>query len=390
MTNSIDWLALGEELKEHGIELPATPVRRPAATPDSRLRASFEEITRFVEEKGRKPDKESANMPERNLAMRLSEFRCNPDKANLVRDIDRANLLPPQTEKHPVTSLSEIFGVTNADDTLGILDTSGLPKAKPRKKPDYVTKRKPCADFEKFEHLFKQCQDDLLHNRRHLTLVAGKQGQKGFGKGCFAVVSGVLCYVAEEIGETSIQSWQENKRLRVIFENGTESSHYLRSLFRALYNDGYLVSRIEDDELSLEANEDEKPSGIIYVLKSKSKNPAIMGIPNLYKIGVSSQTLRERIANAANEPTYLMADVTPIIKFKCYDIATHQLESILHRVFADCQVVLDVTDKNGTICHPREWFSVPFPVIRQVIQMIKDGSIKDYHYDKTLQRMVEN
>lgn len=65
------------------------------------------------------------------------------------------------------------------------------------------------------------------------------------------------------------------------------------------------------------------------------------------------------------------------------------MENLIHRVFADAQVVLDVTDDNGRVCHPREWFSVPISVIQQAVQMILDGSIVNYTYDPTTRRMVE-
>lgn len=362
------------------------PEERPrvAVSPDTRLRDSFREITAFVEANGREPRK-GVNMKERALAMRLAEFRENPTKAQAVLDIDPLNLLP-----HEDAAMDDVLSsLSNLSFEEDIFDVSGLPA--PRTKPEYVATRKQCADFENYRQLFARCQEDLWQGRRHIIRVAGHDGAiKNFGVGRYFVVRGVLGYVADAEENTSIQSWQVNRRLRVIFENGTESDLLLRSLFRAMYENGCLISERDEDSLSqMTLGEDEAQTGIIYVLKSKSENPAIQSIPNLYKIGVSTQRLEERIANAEHEPTYLMAKVEPVIHFTCYDLNVTKMENLIHRVFADAQVVLDVTDDNGRVCHPREWFSVPISVIQQAVQMLVDGSIVNYTYDPTSRRMVE-
>ena len=43
------------------------------------------------------------------------------------------------------------------------------------------------------------------------------------------------------------------------------------------------------------------------VLKSKSSDARIQAIADLYKIGYCTEPVEERIANAEQEPTYLMA-----------------------------------------------------------------------------------
>ena len=88
----------------------------------------------------------------------------------------------------------------------------------------------------------------------------------------------------------------------------------MRSLFCALYDGGRLVSEPDETELKLEGpvNEDDCLTGCVYVLKSASRLPEVRAIPHLYKIGVSSVPLEERIAHARHEATYLMADVIPV------------------------------------------------------------------------------
>lgn len=383
MPDKPDFNAIFAEMDALGIAPLPEEQKKEAITPDTRLRDSFKEISDFVEKNGREPQK-GTNMKERELAARLAEFRENPTKAKAVMDIDPHNLLP-----HDVASLDDVMSslpLPSFDED--IFDVSGLPVQ--RKKPDHIATRVECKDFDKYLPLFERCQEDLLQNKRHLVRVAGNKSPSGLGKGCFAVVRHVLCYIANESDEVTIQFHKKNKRLRVIFENGTESDILLLSLVRALYEDGYLISERDEDTIKdMVAGEDEPSMGFVYVLKSLSDNPEIQKIPNLFKIGVSSQELQKRLANAENEPTYLMAKVAPLIHYPCYGIDVHKLETILHHVFTDAQVQIDIVDKNGIICHPREWFSVPISVIQQAIDMVKDGSIVNYHYDVHRQRMVE-
>lgn len=77
-------------------------------------------------------------------------------------------------------------------------------------------------------------------------------------------------------------------------------------------------------------NEDDCLTGCVYVLKSASRLPEVRAIPHLYKIGVSSVPLEERIAHARHEATYLMADVIPVRKWDCYNLDARKAENLLH------------------------------------------------------------
>jgi len=382
MPDEPDFAAIFAEMDALGFSPLQEEKKRETVTADTRLRESFREITAFVEKNGREPRK-GMNMKELELAARLAEFRENPAKAQAVLDMDSSGLLP-----HEDTSLEEVMNSLSLPSCEeDIFDVSGLPA--PRNKPDYVASRKPCKDFERYRHLFEQCQKDLMQNRRHIVRVAGNRRPSGLGKGSFAVVRHVLCYIADESSEVTWQFHRQNRRLRVIYENGTESDILLLSLVRALYENGCLISERDEDTLNdMVLGEDDQETGIIYILKSKSSDPQIQQIPNLCKIGVSTQRLEDRIAHAEHEPTYLMAKVEPIGLFTCYNVNVQKLEALLHRLFAEAQVVVDVVDDQGQVCHPHEWFSVPISVIRQAVDMILDGSIIGYRYDVRTQRMV--
>lgn len=384
MPDTPDLDAIFAQMDALGIAPLAEEKKREPITADTRLRESFREITAFVEKNGREPRKLPTNIKELELAARLADFRENPEKMKAVLDIDPLNLLP-----HEDVSVEDIMtAMQSAAPDVDIFDMSGLPT--PRHKPEYIASRKPCTDFEQYRQLFAQCQDDLWQGRRHIVRVAGHEGAiQNFGIGRFVVVRGVLGYVADAETNTSMQSWQVNRRLRVIFENGTESDLLLRSLFRAMYENGCLISERDEDVLDgMQLGDNESECGIIYILKSLNPNKQIQEIPNLYKIGVTTKTLEERIANAENEPTYLMDKVVPVQTFHCYNMNVEKFEHLIHRAFADAQVDLEIVDANGCVCRPREWFSVPISVVQQAVQMIIDGSIVGYKYDVSTRRMV--
>jgi len=383
MAEELDWSGLFEEMKEMGIK-PEAPKQSNVVTQDTRLRMSFEEIVNFVRKEGREPEIKKG-IRERSLAKRLTEFRTNPEKTAAVRDLDVLNLLPHVEEETWSNSDEELLTQLASND---IFDTSILPQRKAQ--PDYVANRKPCKDFDKFRSLFEQCHSDLEYNNRHIIRITGSHAQQSINVGSFALIYGLLAYVAES-NEEFVQGDRKNRRLRVIFENGKECDMLYRSLLSALYRDGFLISEYDEKELVLYAEEEEQkiePRGFIYILRSASQKPEIAAIPNLFKIGVATTSVEERIKNAKNETTYLMDDVKIVQTFACYDINVRKLEALIHRFFAICQVDLDVTDKDGFICHPHEWYSVPISVIQQAISMIVDGSIVNYRYDKERERII--
>ncbi len=62
----------------------------------------------------------------------------------------------------------------------------------------------------------------------------------------------------------------------------------------------------------------------------------------------------------------------------------------IHRIFADAKVDLTIIDKDGRDYTPSEWYSVPQLAIEQAVNMLQNGDIVDFHYDKDLQAIVPN
>ncbi len=137
-----------------------------------------------------------------------------------------------------------------------------------------------------------------------------------------------------------------------------------------------------------DAAEDDLESGTIYVLRSTSDHPEIAAHRELiHKIGVTGGKVESRIANAASDATYLLAEVEIVASYKLYNINRSRLEHLLHRVFAAAQLDLVIEDRFGHPVRPKEWFLVPLGVINDVVDKIRDQSITRYEYDPKMARL---
>ena len=180
---------------------------------------------------------------------------------------------------------------------------------------------------------------------------------------------------------------REDGRTRCIFENGTESNMLKRSIEKLLYDNGWVVSQNADDvnqefiENFNDVTDEDKEVGYIYVLSSKSKNPEIERINNLYKIGYSEVEVEKRIKNAAKEPTYLMADVEIVSVFKCFNMNAQVFEKLIHNFFGNSCLNVDVFDAKGNRHTPREWFIAPIDIITDAIHLLISKEIIDFKYD---------
>jgi hypothetical protein len=135
----------------------------------------------------------------------------------------------------------------------------------------------------------------------------------------------------------------------------------------------------------------DKAAGFIYVLRSLSKNPDILAIQNLYKIGLARKSIEARIQNAVNEPTYLMAPVALVSTFQCYNVNLPKLENLLHRFFDAAAAKVQVKDPAGNYSTPKEWFSVPLETIETAVRLLISGEIVHYFFDpSTGQIMLQN
>lgn len=370
-------------------ELLDAPEKPKKLTSSDRLERAFLEIIEFRRSEGRLPSSQTREIAERKLGARLDGFLANAAKAEAVKHLDEFGLL--EASEAPV-SLDELLDSDDLDDLLddeaGILDVSDLPMRRAADAPDSVARRKRAADFDHFEHLFTDMHAALRagHKRR-----APYQGVHTIAQGRFFVLNGMLLFVAE-IGETKTMvvggKAEQKQRLRVIFENGTESSLYRQSLSIRLHEQNGEAVVNADTSLD-EILDGDTESGHIYVLQSLSSDPLIANMKDLHKIGFSTTTVEQRVKGASISPTYLMAPVKIVADYRTYNLKASALENLLHRVFAEVRLDLTQVDKNGRDYDPSEWFIVPLDVVNRAITMIMSGEIVDYVYDKVQQRMVK-
>lgn len=195
---------------------------------------------------------------------------------------------------------------------------------------------------------------------------------------------------AEDIttGETETITNEQGRtdaRLRVIFDNGTESNMLMRSLQRALNKDD-AGRRITDPSagplFSDQTIDGDEASGIIYVLRSKSDHPLVTENRELvHKIGVTNMSVEKRIAGAHLQPTFLMGNVEVVAIYELYNINRSKLENLIHRIFEPARLEIEIMDRFGRPVVPREWFLVPLFVINDAVEKIRDGTITSYRYD---------
>lgn len=378
-------------------------------TSDEHLLASFQEINDFVESNGKEPTANPNNIFEFQLYSRLRSLREDKTKIDLLKEHDIHNLLPilktsqvneSQEEYGKPKEINSIDDLLNNDsldilggDSEGLFDFKHTPKDYERVQADFVARRKPCKNFDKYEPKFIEVQKDLANGKRKLI----EFKETLLKEGNFYVNNGILLYLESinyEARKWSRGEKEQNRirkfddgRTRTIFENGTESNMYFRSLAKALIMNGRAVtqniSKVNEDfieEFSNITNEDEEV-GYIYVLKSKSKDERITSIQNLFKIGYSKTDVEERIKNAEKEPTYLMAAVSIQGAWKCFNMNPQKLEQLLHNFFGNSCLELDVFDEKGKRHTPREWFIAPMGVIEQAIELIINGEIINYKFD---------
>lgn len=373
------------------LDLELTPKKKSSLTQrEERIIAGFEEVQKFVAVHGRQPDHgESKDIFERLYAARLDRIRESQECRDVLESMDTQNLLKVGkgiTEKGAeyVTNkeLLAALGIKPLSETDITTLKHVKPRAEVRAAAEEIANRTPCKDFDKFKPLFQQIQEELANGMRETTRY---RESAGIHQGEFFILGGQKVYV-HKVGKEFMTVYdRKDSRLRAIYDNGTESNILLRSLQRALQGDA-AGRRISDNNLgslfSDQLQEGDVKSGTLYVLRSKSELPSVKENYNIFhKIGVTGGTVEQRIANAKNDPTFLLSEVEVVATYKLSNINRMKLEKIVHRVLEPAKLDIGIKDRFGKNVTVREWFLVPMDVIDDIVDKIKDGSISDYSYN---------
>ncbi|WP_301583715.1 GIY-YIG nuclease family protein [Halomonas alkaliantarctica] len=397
---------------------------------DQRLVATLKAVESFVTQNEREPDQAADDLSEATLAVHLAALRRDPDHVRALAEVDSLGLLGGATadkgevaqldaeasryveneaveaevvnhatageslSPESVTSLDDIWN----SDALGLLssgdegvesifDITHIPDRSERDSPDEIAQRTHCSDFYRFSGLFDQVRDELTEGGAEAIRF---QRESQIEKGDFFVVNGMMCLV-DEVGVNEGENGRYNPRLRVIFDNGTESNLLLRSLARALYKDatGRRILRPDSTFDSMQGiTHHDKRTGVIYILRSLSKDPALAGIRNLHKIGYSEKALEKRLAGAERQQTYLEAPVQIVASFECYNLDPRRFERLVHAMLHQQRVNVLLHSRDGSTYRPREWFDVELDAAREIVTRIVDGTIVKYRVDNTTGRLV--
>lgn len=371
------------------------PKKRPSSS--DRLIAGFQTICDYYEANGKLPDEVSTP----KLYHNLKGILAHEAKIEKCRPFDNFGILPqkdvpPKSECELVTNVlaeeemleqildDPLLSDITSGDALDMFNVPEYMKERmaARKEADYVGKRVPCEDFDRFADGFKEVHTGLKDGKYKLVKFSIKHLQAGR----YFVEEGIIGYLAAFEDEAVDRYGIRDGRTRIIYENGSEADIKLKTLTKNLSVTGYSIqdsSEMSDEEFEKRFTLTDKDieSGTVYVLRSKSARPEIVAIKNLYKIGFTITSVESRIANARKEPTYLYADVEVVATWKVYNVKSSTFEALVHKLFAAVRLQVTVDGYR-----PQEWFVVPFHVIEEAINAIISGECIEY--DPKFQQII--
>lgn len=341
-----------EEIDYLNDPLLATPNDKPKAASTPLIERAVEVLERieaFVAETGSEPRSEpSRSVRERMLANELAGLRASRADLPELEAYDRGGLV---FDDEPA---ADPLNDPLLDDGLGIFTVRD--ELKPIARPDYVADRRPCPDFERFEPLFQTVRKSVEAGERKPQ----RFHQERVELGEFFVLKGQLVYVAD-IRDVPKENGKSDARLRVIFDNETESDLLMSSLVRRLYEDKD-AKRL--GSLNVGPLFDGAHTGFVYVLRSLSEQDGVRG---LLKVGTTSGAVEDRIARAETQSAFLFAPVEIVATFALRGHSAKEVEQRLHKALSKFNVPLKVVGPDGRSFTATEWFKATLSMIETAI-----------------------
>ena len=359
------------------------------------------EVTNFYEHHSRLPDPDAMDHDEMRLGAIWETVKRAP--TDQMRAVDQLGLLgeeappaPRSWQDDPIDadipdSLDDIFADDDLDIDASLVELKHTTPSAERHVPDHRAEFVPCHDFEQFRERFETVQRGLEAGERQASPVRKWSVIEPI-EGDFFIRNGLLAMIAEK-SEMTARGGSRDHRLRVIFSNGTESDPLMSSFRKSLNEDktARMVQKVGLGPLDPEWESDRlELSGTIYVARSRSEVPAIKEQRMiLHKIGVTSQDVARRVADARNDPTFLLAPVEIIATYSLQNLSRSKVENLLHRFFAAARPKeLFVTDRFGKKVFPKEWFYVLPEQVGQAAKLIEEGTLHRYQYEVSTQKIV--
>ncbi|WP_438852449.1 GIY-YIG nuclease family protein [Brevundimonas nasdae] len=336
-------------------ELLLTPDEKPKAAQTPLLLRAIEVIERinaFIDETGAEPVSEPGrSVRERMLANELAGLRASKADLDGLASYDTRNLL--------------FGGGGGADPLDDPLLSDGLDifavrdELKPMARPDFVADRRPCPDFERFEPLFQDIRNAVEEGTRKPQPFRQERVELGE----FFVLKGQLVHVAD-LRDEHRRNGKLDARLRVIFDNGTESNLLMSSLVRRLYEDkdARRIGVTDSGPLFMGAR-----TGFVYVLRSLSDKPEVQG---LLKVGTTAGAVEDRVAHAETQSAFLFA---PVVIVETYELVGHsakETEQRIHQALRPYHIALRVTGPDGRSFSSVEWFKATPEIVEKAIRLV--------------------
>ena len=356
----------------------------------------FQEINNFFSKNNRIPKVAKVLGKERSLGKRFEGIVADKEKIKKLLPFDEYGLLKEyetleekemqvaedKVEYNSIDDIlsdfDDIFKKSEADLESQLRDVSMYQTYKNTK---VLNEKKSFSEalskeeFKEYDLMFKKIHEEINQGLRKVKILNSDNKREidilgNIEEGDIFIIKGLMLFI-EKKGEVTLMEGRKKKnaKLTVIFENGTINRNWLLNSLSAEISrsDAFKVEKRIDENSQISLND--LTTGYIYILKSLSEEPEIKAIPNLYKIGFTSDSVEKRIANAKNEETYLLANVKIVATYEVRNFSAQRLEKALHHIFADKQ--LDITFLiAGKKINPREWFSVPLDEIEKEINNI--------------------
>ena len=356
----------------------------------------FQEINNFFSKNNRIPKVAKVLGKERSLGKRFEGIVADKEKIKKLLPFDEYGLLKEyetleekemqvaedKVEYNSIDDIlsdfDDIFKKSEADLESQLRDVSMYQTYKNTK---VLNEKKSFSEalskeeFKEYDLMFKKIHEEINQGLRKVKSLNSDNKREidilgNIEEGDIFIIKGLMLFI-EKKGEVTLMEGRKKKnaKLTVIFENGTINRNWLLNSLSAEISrsDAFKVEKRIDENSQISLND--LTTGYIYILKSLSEEPEIKAIPNLYKIGFTSDSVEKRIANAKNEETYLLANVKIVATYEVRNFSAQRLEKALHHIFADKQ--LDITFLiAGKKINPREWFSVPLDEVEKEINNI--------------------
>ncbi len=378
----------------------------------------FMEINEFYRVHGKLPA-DTGDMVELKLFYKFEKIKDDLKLVDELKGYDEFNLLEPAhfpiSEAPKQEEFNSIDDIINSEllefispksessDIFTIKNVTDPETVRVRKQAEAIGKTTQCPNFEVFEPLFKNVHSELSGKTKLLGSISDTElSVFEFAEGNFYLLKGMLLFV-DYMSEMFRGTDRDDRRLLIIYENGTQSTMLLRSLTKRIREDSsarrilnidgqpFNAKRIKTEseyDPSLQVFKQNKATGYIYIAKTL-KTELRENYKHLYKIGLTKRDVTTRFKEAAKDPAFLMHEAVQVKVIPINGLNLNSVESAIHALFGRVRLNIDVTGNDGKQYKAKEWFNLPLQAINDAVTLVQDNTIHLYRYDSEQQKLIK-